>query len=91
VGRDHPLAPLRGRIVDHEQATAEAVDLAGEGDTQLVATGRDRMRKGKRHGLCRSVGRDLRCSLAFNRCRHDRHVDCVEDQTFGRLPHINVD
>ena len=56
-----------------------------------VATGRYRVRKGKRHGLCRRVGRDLRCSLAFNRSRPDRYVDRVEDQTFGRLPHLNVD
>jgi len=56
-----------------------------------VATGRDRVREGKRDGLGCGIGGDLRCGLAIDGRRLDRHVDRVEHQAFGRCRHVDVD
>ena len=91
MGRDHPLAALRSRIIDHEKPSAEAVDTAREGQAQRMAASRNRAREGERHGLRRRVERYLRPGLVVNRRRVDRHVDRVEHQVRGRLRHLDVD
>ena len=63
------LRSAGGRIIDKEQAAAEAVDAAGVRQAQLVAAGRDRAREAERRGLVGRIERNLRRGRPRRRSR----------------------
>ena len=92
LGRNHPLAAVRGRIIDREKAAAETVDAPGERDADLVRPGRKRMRKRERNGLHPGLRCNRRHLPRFTRERrrlHD-HVEGIEDQAIGGRQNLDI-
>ena len=92
MAREHPPAALLGLVVDDVEPGPRFVDLAREGNAQLVRADGERLRKGERRGLRVVVERDggaLRPIV--DRGGGERQVLGIEHELRGRLAHLDVD